>query len=267
MESIASARAFIARCQRDEPVDVLTAAFETALQRMGFRLFACVSHTDPLIPTPGAVLVHNYPEPWVRLYIESGLHAIDAVLQHADRSLLPFSWEVELRGRLTRPQQEIFAAARPFGIEKGYTIPIHIPQTFGIPSGSCSVVPDAHPLDDESYLAASLMAPYFYHAVSRATAQATSAPPVLSRRQRECLALVAQGKDDWTIGQLLNISEHTVHAYVESAKRRLGVTTRAQAVAQALLTGQLSGDDCRTLPRRSRSPNVIIRNTSTHLIR
>lgn len=268
MEPIASAQTFIARCQRDEPVDALTAAFEAALQRMGFRLFACVSHTDPSTPTPGAVLVHNYPESWVRLYIESGLHAIDAVLQYANRSLLPFSWEAEeLRDQLTRPQQEIFAAARPFGIEKGYTIPIHIPQTFGIPSGSCSVVPDAHPLDGESYLAVSLMAPYLYHAVSRATVQATSASAVLSRRQRECLALVAQGKDDWTIGRLLNISEHTVHAYVESAKRRLGVATRAQAVAQALLTGQLSPADCRALPRRGPSPSIVVRDPSTHLIR
>lgn len=267
MQQIAWAQSFIARCQRGEPIHELTAAFEATLCGMGFRLFACVSHTDPSTPTIGAVLVHNYPEPWVRTYIESRLHAVDAVLHYANRSLFPFSWEAEeLRRQLTPQQREIFAAARSFGIEKGYTIPIHIPQPLGIPSGSCSVVPDTHPLDPASYHAVSLMAPYFYHAVARTAAHAVGASTVLSRRQRECLALVAQGKDDWTIGQLLQISEHTAHAYVESAKRRLGVATRAQAVAQALVTGQLSLADCRAVPPRT-VRSVVGRNASTHLIR
>jgi DNA-binding CsgD family transcriptional regulator len=254
MDPIACARAFIERCQNREPVDQLTAAFELAVQRIGFRLFACVSHTDPSASVPGAVLVHNFPNPWVRVYNESRLHSIDAVMIHADRSHLPFLWESdELKQQLTLEQQEMFAAARSFGIENGYTIPIHMPRILGIPNGSCSVVPATESLNPASYLAVAVMAPYFYHALSRSEAHADRPCAILTRRQRECLALVAQGKDDWTIGRLLKLSEHTVHAYLEDAKLRLRVTTRAQAVAEALMSGQLSATECRTIRQRELS--------------
>ena len=56
----------------------------------------------------------------------------------------------------------------------------------------------------------------------------------LSSRERDCLELAAHGKSDWEISQLLRISEHTVHKHVEAAKRRLGVSTRAQAIVWAV---------------------------------
>jgi DNA-binding CsgD family transcriptional regulator len=48
-------------------------------------------------------------------------------------------------------------------------------------------------------------------------------PASLCPRQVECIALVAQGKSDWEIGQILGLSRDTVHEYVESARRRYGV--------------------------------------------
>jgi len=191
-------------------------------------------------------MVHNYPERWVRIYLESQLQAIDPVLQRASRSALPFFWDdEEMTRNLVPRQRELLAAARTFGVENGYTIPIHVPLSICIPSGSCSVVPDTQAINSASYLAASLMAPYLYHAAIRTTSDSNRARFILSRRERQCLALVAQGKDDWAIGRLLQISEHTAHAYIESAKRRLGVATRAQAVAEALGSGQLSPAECR----------------------
>lgn len=246
MDAIAWAQSFIARCQRGEPIDSLKAAFEAALRRLGFRHFACVSHTDLSVTSPGTVMVHNYPERWVRIYLESQLQAIDPVLQRASRSALPFFWDdEEMTRNLVPRQRELLAAARTFGVENGYTIPIHVPLSICIPSGSCSVVPDTQTINSASYLAVSLMAPYLYHAAIRTTSDSNRARFILSRRERQCLALVAQGKDDWAIGRLLQISEHTAHAYIESAKRRLGVATRAQAVAEALGSGQLSPAECR----------------------
>jgi LuxR family transcriptional regulator, quorum-sensing system regulator BjaR1 len=61
----------------------------------------------------------------------------------------------------------------------------------------------------------------------------------LSRREAECLAWVAKGKSDWDIGEILGISEKTVHWHIEGAKRRLGVATRMQAVVGAIRTGAI----------------------------
>lgn len=60
-------------------------------------------------------------------------------------------------------------------------------------------------------------------------------PPALTRRERDCLALVAQGLSDNGIAERLAIKPATVHTHIESAKRKLGARTRAHAVALAFL--------------------------------
>lgn len=63
--------------------------------------------------------------------------------------------------------------------------------------------------------------------------------PRLSPRERDCLAFVAEGKTDWEISVILGVSQHTSHQYVESARKKLGAMTRAQAVARFVLLGLL----------------------------
>jgi len=56
----------------------------------------------------------------------------------------------------------------------------------------------------------------------------------LSVRETECLRLAAHGNTDAAIGRLLSISPRTARFHIENAKKKLGVTTRTQAVAEAL---------------------------------
>ena len=63
--------------------------------------------------------------------------------------------------------------------------------------------------------------------------------PVLTPRERDCLALVAEGLSDGDIGERLGIAQLTAHAHVENAKRKLGAKTRAQAVARLYSLGLL----------------------------
>lgn len=64
-------------------------------------------------------------------------------------------------------------------------------------------------------------------------------PVKLTPREKQVLELVAQGKDDWAIGQLLSISESTAHWHIERIKKRFGVHTRTQAVLIAFKAGHL----------------------------
>jgi DNA-binding CsgD family transcriptional regulator len=50
---------------------------------------------------------------------------------------------------------------------------------------------------------------------------------------------VAAGKSDWAIAQILGISRKTVNFHVENAKRKLGASTRVQAVLAAARTGAM----------------------------
>lgn len=61
----------------------------------------------------------------------------------------------------------------------------------------------------------------------------------LSRREREVLGLVAQGKTNAEIAAALVLSEHTVHRHVANLLAKLGCSKRAEAVAVALEEGLL----------------------------
>lgn len=232
---------FVERCERSAPTPALTAIFQRALEQMGFRHFACCSHVDFNNPPQGAVVLHNYPPAWADVYAERNLFRCDPVLQHAERSLLPFRWNTpEFIAALTRPQRRMLQEAASAGIVHGYTVPIHLPWIAGALRASCSVIPDSDSIDERAYRAVQIMAIYLYASVEHrqgvkgARESGLQSASLLSMRERQCLELAAQGKSDWDISQLLGISESTVHKHVESAKRRLGVSTRIQAVVWAV---------------------------------
>jgi DNA-binding CsgD family transcriptional regulator len=56
---------------------------------------------------------------------------------------------------------------------------------------------------------------------------------LLSRREIECLRWSAAGKSSDEIAIILGLSSHTVTAYLKTAIKKLGVTTRIQAVVAA----------------------------------
>lgn len=233
----------------------LADAFGQAVAQLGFRHFACCTHVDPLRPPRGAVLLHSYPPAWVQAFSERGLHQIDPVFQRASRSLMPFRWDAPcfLAG-LGPAQRQILDEARQHGLTHGFTVPIHDATAAIDPVASCSVVSDSPQLDPAAYCAVQLMAFYLYEAAAAdASANALSlAQAVLSRRERQCLELVAEGKSDWASSRILGLSERTVHNHIENAKRRFNVSTRMQAVVQALALQQISlGDVLRDTPGRT----------------
>ena len=63
--------------------------------------------------------------------------------------------------------------------------------------------------------------------------------PALSAREREVLALLAEGLPNKVIAPRLGISEHTVKAHVAAIFEKLGTGTRAEAVVTAARLGLL----------------------------
>lgn len=246
MEPFDLAQSFIERAARTNSTRALVGAFQIALEHLGFRYFACCSHVDPRNPPSDAVMLHNYPVAWVSRYSDRRLHESDPVTLHAERTSLPFSWEApDFRARLSTSQHRILTEARSVGLARGYTIPMQRSRSATARAASCSVIPDSRVVPADNYFAVQLMSTHLYELVlhRQQSGPRSRAVRTLSGRERQCLELVAQGKSDWAIGRILRISEHTVHRHVESAKQRLGVATRAQAVIRAAETGQISIGD------------------------
>ncbi len=240
---------FLERGETCSPfTDRLAAAFLKAIQTLGFRHFACCSHIDPLHPPPDAIIMHNYPRGWMRTYSESKLYEIDPVLKRAESHPLPFFWDSAFQSTpITKSQKLMLADAAGYGLTHGYTVPLCSSWQPGALRASCSVIPDSLPVDSRNYLAIEVMATYLYFFASRTHPPLlTAARIALTERERQCLALVAQGKGDWTIGRVLGLSESTVHYHIEQLKRRFCVATRTQAVVEALMTGQLSFSDVKS---------------------
>lgn len=63
---------------------------------------------------------------------------------------------------------------------------------------------------------------------------------ILSNREREVLALFAQGYTSETAGFQLGIAEATVHAHVQSATKKLQANNRVHAVVLALRLNEIS---------------------------
>jgi DNA-binding NarL/FixJ family response regulator len=79
-----------------------------------------------------------------------------------------------------------------------------------------------------------------------AALQSTARPAVskvksneLTQREIEILRLVAEGLNNQTIAERLFVSDHTVHRHLANILNKLGVATRAAAVAQAARRGLL----------------------------
>lgn len=70
----------------------------------------------------------------------------------------------------------------------------------------------------------------------------TSTPALLSEREREVLNLLAVGLTGEQIADRLYLSPETVRTHVRNARARLGARTRVEAVAKALILGEI---ECR----------------------
>lgn len=233
---------FAQQCTRAQDLDDLRDLLAVEFTRLGFIHFCCCSHVRPDRPTQGAIYLHNYPRPWVEHYNKAKLYDRDPVYVIGRNLPLPFAWDDPTFLALLEPDQPaILEAAARYGLRHGLTIPLYGPGRF---SASCSLVSDAPGIDADRVFAAQRYAAYAYEAARALVGPGEGRPRItLSPRERECLKLVAIGKDDETIALILGIGADTVRQYVDSAKQRLGVTKRSHAVAYALYTEAINIED------------------------
>lgn len=178
----------------------------------------------------------------------------DAALAAASQCYAPFLWSDIPRLIPDTPAQRAFLdTAVLAGLGAAVTVPVH--RACGANHvGSYSVFAGASTFatkKDAALPLASLAAANYVGALAFDAAERLRLPqpesdmrgPHLTPRQRDCVALVAQGKSDWEIGKLLGISDSTVHKHIEDAKRRFGVSTRIQLVVRSLHEARLSFAD------------------------
>jgi LuxR family maltose regulon positive regulatory protein len=85
--------------------------------------------------------------------------------------------------------------------------------------------------------------------VAAGISRAAGKPPQdLSRRELEVLRLLQSPLSESEIGNRLFISHNTVHSHTKAIFRKLGVTSRAQAIERARAVGLLDDDVAAAAP-------------------
>lgn len=211
--------------------------FAAAAAHLGFARVGLFSHVDPLRPGDRGVALSAGQDAWIAHYSRQGYQLVDPFQREARRRSTPFLLSEVSLDPADPVQTRMLDDMRAAGLHDGLAIPIRTP---GELPAAC-VFFGAEALTPERYGLAHAAAVFTHAAACRLLAKKRGhAPTALTPRECSCLVWVARGKSDVEIAQLTSLSRRTVHHTIERAKRRLGVTTRVQAVVLALEQGLIS---------------------------
>lgn len=232
-----AAFAFIEDLDRQPDVPALLNSFQDLIRKFGFEGYCIGDPSNPRVYRKDRVWGVTWPEGWLKRFADQRYQLVDPLIRHMHLSAEPFRWH-EVRSTAGPDALRVLDEAREFKMHDGFALPIYGADGAMI---GVTVAAEHYELDKRDEAALHLAAIYFHAKLARYRAGASTPPKVvrLTPRERECLSWVASGKTDWEISQILSISEQTAHEYVQNAISKLGATTRAQAVAIAMLTRQI----------------------------
>ncbi|NTJ11746.1 LuxR family transcriptional regulator [Rhizobium lusitanum] len=177
----------------------------------------------------------TYPEEWTSLYLRKNYFEIDPVIELSRTGFLPVDWSnLDRQSARTR---DFFKEAESFYIGRhGLTVPIRGPSgersLFSVTSNLLR--PAWRKLRSSSNHDLQILSHYLHEkALSVSGLRTSGGYRKLSRREQECLQLLARGFVSKRIAVRLQISENAVRLYLKLAKRKLNATTTYQAIARA----------------------------------
>lgn len=195
------------------------------------------------VPNIGPVqhITSGYPVAYQVLYQERAFLGRDPTVSHCQTSSDPLIW----REQMYDPSSfEILEESHKHGLGHGLSVPIH--ENRGRVVSMLSLARD-RPFETESekeyvLAAGSVLANCLHVASERLILPDVLAArrPRLSPREKQCFQLVALGKSNWEIGQLLHISEDAAKFHVKNLMKKLEVSTRMQAVAIGVALGMIT---------------------------
>jgi LuxR family quorum-sensing system transcriptional regulator CciR len=221
----------------------LRSLLEDVSRELGFEHFAIVQSVSFRRAEPERISLDNYPQSWAEEFVGQQLYLDDPVLKASERTAKAFRWTDVARMLALKPRhQAVMEKSARYGMGHGFTVPANVP---GEPTGSCSfaVKPGRELPQDCLYSAQIIGSAAFEIARELRGLPHLARVPSISRRERQCVRLLAAGLSDKQIARVLGISHETVKRYVITARSAYRAATRAQLVSRALRDGQIAFDD------------------------
>lgn len=174
------------------------------------------------------------------LYQQRAFIGVDPTVPHCQTRTDPLIWKDAMYGDTSR---EMMEEARRFGLRYGVSLPVHESEKVVSMLSLGRDQPFESEAERDFVLAAGNVLAHCLHVAAEnviVPEVIASRRPHLSPREKQCFQLVAHGKSNWDIGQILNISEAAAAFHVKNVLKKLKVSSRMQAVAIGVSLGMIT---------------------------
>lgn len=231
---------FIDRIEAARRPDDVYKLFSGEIRAFGFSNFLITEMPPPGSNLGTSIILNGWSQLWFDRYMEQGFYKHDPMAKRTRETAHPFFWSAV---PVERPAaKRVMNEAAECGLHDGLSVPI-----FGSSGEQSCVTMGGEQLDipPRGRQALHLMSIYTHDRARALRVNFASwgeEPKVgcLTAREREVLKWVALGKTDWEIGEILNIAETTSTAHMQNICRKLDASTRAQAVATAMMRREIA---------------------------
>lgn len=194
----------------------------------------------------GHGIMQNYPDDWMKHYVEKGYEKYDPVRHFGFRSVGPYVWDdIPLVMDLSKKQKDCLYGGIEAGLNEGAAVCMRgvLGEFAGLAGARTTkdrVVTDAEKKYRLGVL--NVVSAHFYTvfcSLHRRSYSLDEKEVVLTPKELEVLQLIAIGKTNEEISGGLEISKDAVDARVRAIFQKLNVSNRTAAVLKAAQSGLL----------------------------
>ena len=214
------------------------------LTSYGIKTFAYTYYSYH--PTSQNKLKYDFATPnflrWHKHYIEEGYEDVDSTLESVYQTVLPTFWDLQqqLKDAKSPREKQMRLDSIEFGAQKGLSIPIYGPnEDFAIlllvQMRGENCLNNSQELQFEFFAAAYYY--YFYMQKELLRSQPPAEKYQLSKRELQCLTLIAKKYSIEAMAKSLNLTERTINYHIQRLNKKLGAKNKYQSVMKALQEG------------------------------
>lgn len=176
------------------------------------------------------IINSSYPKAWLSVYQEKQLYFIDPIVIEQYKSSGTQFWKDTYRKYRGRNTLDFIHNASAFGLKYGISSGIKS-SSKGV--GSIITFSNSNDYFKEHQKAImDILAPHLHQALVRIYKHLNIEGPLhLTERETEIIHWIKEGKTNWEISMILNISERTVKFHLNNIKEKLGAVSKFHAVA------------------------------------
>ena len=220
--------------------DELFQVVSRQMQHFGFEyvVYGHLTNGIKLESDDNCLVYNGFPDEWTSYYFDHDYADIDPIVRRMSNSALPFDWhETWQLENLSRPQKKLKGDRKDAGLFHGLSVPLHGPHGNVYAFDLARSVDEA--IDPAAPMKATMIALQCHTKMMALMPSPANEDhvPKLSRRERQVLMQVRQGKNNNDIAETLGITRHGVKFHLANILRKMGTTDRISAVVKAVRLG------------------------------